>query len=577
MDKVRIGVGDYKKRYIIGAGLLLILLYHVPYFMAGPDGVYRIHDYLEQDYVYCLLNRKYLFTDLGVKVQELFDGADKCSIQSHSLIQVLLTYVFHEEALLIANMILDSAVGFIGMFLLIEKIDEDVVWGLNLCCSLTFALGVTLMHGMTVKVVPFFIYFCILLWDNQVKYKIIISVCLFLIGLGSSLIYGGFLLCLILLILNLIKTYKKKSVGLGWIGLTCLVLGYSITYFNTIVSVLSGFPSHREEFTIFPEGFWKIFYQYLIDGYGETAPFLNGKLVMGLILGVGVIKCIAYRNIKCKYIHTIIVMSAITVGVCFFSTIYKKMVFVDNFIFPFLKQVQINRAIFILPTLWYIIVYFSFRQILEWFTRYDQFLVVCVVVVFVVLLMRGGQNGYYKGTIKVVLSKKFNIQIGSPVSSIATYKGYFDRKLMKEVKEYIDRPQDEYKVVSLGINPGVALFNGFFCLDGYSVNYSINYKHKFRKIIESELEKNLAHKEYFDGWGSRCYLISSEIEFGSDCQGQKCVNKLEISTKGLKQMGCEYILSGVEIENQNEIGLRCEKVFQSRESERIVRLYKIVL
>ena len=60
--------------------------------------------------------------------------------------------------------------------------------------------------------------------------------------------------------------------------------------------------------------------------------------------------------------------------------------------------------------------------------------------------------------------------------------------------------------------PAVALEAGFYCIDGYSNNYSLEYKHEFRGIIEEELEKCPAMKGYFDDWGSRCYLFTEESQ-----------------------------------------------------------------
>src|SRR5699024_9806710 len=80
-------------------------------------------------------------------------------------------------------------------------------------------------------------------------------------------------------------------------------------------------------------------------------------------------------------------------------------------------------------------------------------------------------------------------------------------------KSYIGKETDTYKVGSAGLYPSIALYNGFYCIDGYSNNYSLEYKHEFRKIIENELNKNESLKAYFDDWGNRCYLFSSEIPF----------------------------------------------------------------
>lgn len=44
-------------------------------------------------------------------------------------------------------------------------------------------------------------------------------------------------------------------------------------------------------------------------------------------------------------------------------------------------------------------------------------------------------------------------------------------------------------MISVGIYPAAAAYNGFHCLDGYSNNYPLEYKHAFRQIMEGELDK----------------------------------------------------------------------------------------
>ena len=86
---------------------------------------------------------------------------------------------------------------------------------------------------------------------------------------------------------------------------------------------------------------------------------------------------------------------------------------------------------------------------------------------------------------------------------------------MDQAKEYLDEVSwldvSQYRVVSLGIDPAAAYYQGFYCLDGYLNNYSLDYKDKFRKIIQPELDKSEYLADYYDDRGNRCYLYSAEI------------------------------------------------------------------
>ena len=61
--------------------------------------------------------------------------------------------------------------------------------------------------------------------------------------------------------------------------------------------------------------------------------------------------------------------------------------------------------------------------------------------------------------------------------------------------------------MSVGLDPMIAVMNDIKVIDGYHNIYPLNYKIKFRKIIEKELEKNNVLKNYYDDWGNRIYAF----------------------------------------------------------------------
>ena len=133
-----------------------------------------------------------------------------------------------------------------------------------------------------------------------------------------------------------------------------------------------------------------------------------------------------------------------------------------------------------------------------------------------------------------------------------TFDQYFNTDLFEEIKEYINEDPSEYKVGSVGISPSIALFNGFNVVDFYLSSYDLKYKKRFRKVIESELEKNSIIKNYYDGSGKRIYIYSSEL--GKNfIHFKKSVPKeinLDLNYAELKNIGCKYIFSITIINNQ---------------------------
>ena len=139
-----------------------------------------------------------------------------------------------------------------------------------------------------------------------------------------------------------------------------------------------------------------------------------------------------------------------------------------------------------------------------------------------------------------------------PNYNTITWSDYFALGVMDQVENYISQEegleQHEYKVASLGIDPSAALLHGFYCVDGYSNNYPLEYKTAFRQVIAKEIDKSEWLKAYFDDWGNRCYLLSSELYGYYNVEKNSFwYNSLELNTDALKQLGCDYILSAAYI------------------------------
>ena len=132
-------------------------------------------------------------------------------------------------------------------------------------------------------------------------------------------------------------------------------------------------------------------------------------------------------------------------------------------------------------------------------------------------------------------------------------KNFFANQQFSEIKNYIGQPIKSYRVASIGLHPSISLYNGFFTVDGYFVNYPIEYKKKFRKVISRELEKDYNLKSYYDDWGNRVYLFSSELgrNFNNKSGNDIVLKNLEFNWEALYNLGARYIFSSVQIDNTN--------------------------
>ena len=147
----------------------------------------------------------------------------------------------------------------------------------------------------------------------------------------------------------------------------------------------------------------------------------------------------------------------------------------------------------------------------------------------------------------------------------------------KDIRQKTGKEQSDYQVASLGMCPATALHSGFYCIDGYSNNYSLDYKHEFREIIEAELNKCESMRSYFDAWGSRCYLFTEESQnyYYLKKDADFRYENLELNTAKMKEMGCDYLFSAAEIEEENvkELGLELFGVYDTPQSYYRVWVY----
>ena len=149
--------------------------------------------------------------------------------------------------------------------------------------------------------------------------------------------------------------------------------------------------------------------------------------------------------------------------------------------------------------------------------------------------------------------------------------------LMQEIDDAIGRDKSTYRVAHLGISPAPALMHGFYTVDGYSNNYPLEYKHRFREVIAPEIEKNEEVRVYFDTWGNRCYLFNSIT--GNYMRLQKgntlVYEGLEFDMEALRELGCEYLFSGAEIGDADRMSMELVGYFETEDSYWGIWVYRL--
>ena len=157
---------------------------------------------------------------------------------------------------------------------------------------------------------------------------------------------------------------------------------------------------------------------------------------------------------------------------------------------------------------------------------------------------------------------------------------FYAERQFNRIAEYIGKKKSQYRIASIGMHPSIAMFNGFYTLDGYFSNYPLKYKKSFRKIIEGELDKDQFLKNSYDNWGSRVYVFSSELkknntQFKNFAGNNNVIERLDIDQKAFHNLGGQYLFSAVRIDETKNKNIKLEKIFKDELSAWDVYLYKV--
>jgi len=309
---------------------------------------------------------------------------------------------------------------------------------------------------------------------------------------------------------------------------------------------------------------------------------LGAWLLLLVVIGLGVLIVLRLRfslpDLKTlirEYVHhlkTLKVMITILM-ICFIIGIWYGFWFWSPWIplkneVEILRMFQFHRFYRLFPLLWYILFALalsiikkgpSFRNI-----PLNQILVLALIFMQLTIVLPYNW---------AVLSR----DIGGQDQEV-TYREFYAEDLFTEIRDDIGIPQEDYRIINIGIHPAVAQHSGFHTLDGYLNNYPLEYKLLFRNIIGYELAKDEDLANYFDGWGSRCYTFVAELGRDFLCTKSKnlSVGNLELNVTALHEMNCSYVFSAVEILNAGANSLSHLQTYETPESIWRIYVYELL-
>ncbi len=542
--------------------------------LLGESAYILIHDNLDAYFVWY----KLLLNSPECEVCSAVSETPKASLGIKYGIDLLIVQICGNLWGYLLNDIVIRVVAFFGMYFLTEKyiFREEKSKIIPIIIGVSYALiPFYSLYCLSTAGQPLLIY-SLLNFLNRRQRKLDYFV-LLLTPFYSSLVLNWSIFIVFGIIVFYSFTHKNTSTK-------NVIIATSIFFVLSILANLqlieatfgnSNFVSHREEFNSF------VFHDTSLSGaihstisYLKETQYHTGKFSTLLIVftfGISVVLQIIRKSYS--KLQWFIAASIFAIALyCGFYYYFANKWNLHELV-PFLNKFQATRLYFILPILWFVLFALSIKTIIT----QKKTMIIALLLVAGQMFMSARNNTELKINTRQLLAKA--LQKPSLIEHLPpNYEQFFAQDLFQEIEDYIQIPQKDYRVVCLGFFPEIALYNGFYTLDCYSSNYSIEYKHVFRKIIAKELEKSAHLKNQFDNWGSRCYVFSSELgyNFMYGKNENKTVEKLEINTQQIKLMGGNYIISSVEIANHKELGLTLEKTFNNPNSFWQVRLYKIL-
>ncbi len=567
-----------KTKYFVIAGLLVVCGGFLPCLLLGKGGVYIAHDQLDGEIFSYIFHARHLFDNSRV-YPELMNGIGKEGLQMAAPLMVLLFCLLPPMQALFTAGVLIAAVGFCGMFACINRITGNKVIAFVVGGIFAYTPFYT-VYGLSVMGIPMLLYAFYGLYRREHRGRNMGLTAFY--GAMSSPVLVGFA-CLGILSAAFVVLLLQKKGGrrreMLWFAAGFFLLSgiYLVCNLSLFVQVLgggvAGFVSHKEEIVVNAVPVQDTVRELLTDGAMHARGMQKFMLVpIGLAVLCG---AVLYKKLTDKEKR---VWQVLTGGVCLifllilFSAMYKAewAAEIRNRVGGMIKYTQFDRVYWLLPAFWYIV--FGAALFLLWALIARRNRVAAVLAAGCFVLITGGYvlwNSSFKANMR---------QLIKPANSNAvTWERFYNEEVYAAIDAYIGRDKETYRCLSLGVDPAAALYNGFFCLDGYSNNYDVNYKHQFRKIMEDELAKSEYLRGYFDNWGNRCYLFAAQLA-GNHYIGKNSGLVLEdfsMDVNQAKEMGCEYLFSGLEILNAEKIGLEFLDCFETENSYYKIWLYRL--
>lgn len=551
-----------QERLLIWVALLIIGLYLSPLVILGENAHIRVHDNLDSNLAWykTLAESGEIFGSPTATIPQVINGLPRNTFGSELTGIVWLFALFPTMVAYTISQVITRYIAFLGMYLLLRDhfINERKWAVIRVGVALSFALTPFWPSGMLSTLgMPLALWAFLNIRAGKRTWKNVIV--LTLLPLYSSIVLGFFFFLSAMGLFWFIDSVGRKRWNLRFIGaIAYMTLIYFLVEYRLVYSFLfSTELNSRDEYLHARLSLFRVF-RLTLKNYllGHTHVMTVHGLIIFPITMMGLYVVIRYRLWSTERVFIVFFVLNFLLSLWYSIWFYKGWKPITER-FHFMDTFNFARYHFLRPMVIYICFALGLKILWHRYKEWKQ-LVYLFLIAQIVLL------GLFND--EIIHRKKPSV------------REFYAVEQFTEIKDYINKPLDEYRVVSIGIHPAIAQYNGFYTLDTYNNFYPLSYKHKFRRIIEKELAKNNKIRTYFDEWGGRCYIFTAQLgkSYMIKKSSKKKLKNLELNMQPFKQLGGEYVLSALPINNSDENRMVLEKVFESRESAWKIYLYKVI-
>lgn len=589
MKKMWKGYQQHREAVLSLLGLLAVSLIALPYLVLGEGSYVQIHDQLDGEVLNYMYQARYL--GQGSVIPEFMNGMDKASMLPPAPLGVLLYRVLPPFAAYAAMHWLCLIAGFLGMYSLGKRLGmrAEVSWAM--ACLFCY-IPLYPVYGLAALGQPMLVLCGLGLRDGRAPGALwktggcILGIALFAASSSLTLVGYVWVAAGILWTVYLAVAGRKKRgispalrVGGGTLTLFCVYLATNRDLLRSLTG--DGFTTHRQEMALrAAEHPLETFKELILNGGSYSPVYSAGILAAAVLLTLGVLvmsgrdsmplsgrdgrerKSEARRgtgperacgdgkergrseNPAEGYVRSVWRMIGLIAVAALLAALWNSapVVSLRLAVGGMVTYFQADRVYWCFPFLWML----ALGLILEGICRLGERPHAFLLPLLCCLLLVGaeGLQMFRDST----LNKNIRLMLLADYRQV-TWESIFMEDVFARIDRVIGEDKGDYSVASLGLYPSVALYHGYTCADGYSNNYDLEYKHRFRRIMAAELEENEEARRYFDEWGNRLYLAGAPYGInGMVAKGQSGYVGLDYDLEAMRSLNIRYLLAAAPVE-----------------------------